>query len=192
MIRYLHASAAALLILLSASAVGADTRPLDVERSTLTVRVFKSGLFSALADNHVIRAPIAEGTMSDASPLAVTLKVKAADLRVLDPDLSPSKRAEVQTRMVGREVLDVASYPEITFESTMVGEAGPDRWTVTGQLTIHGKSRTITVPVTRQNGSYRGAVEIKQRDFGIEPISIAGGTVKVKDQLKIEFEIVPR
>ena len=34
-------------------------------------------------------------------------------------------------------------------------------------------------------------MSIKQRDYGITPISIAGGTVKVKDELAIEFEIVP-
>jgi hypothetical protein len=38
----------------------------------------------------------------------------------------------------------------------------------------------ITVQVSRQNGSYGGSVEITQRDFGIEPINIVGGGVKVK------------
>ncbi len=33
---------------------------------------------------------------------------------------------------------------------------------------------------------------MKQRDFGIMPISIAGGTVKVKDEIKIEFDVVAR
>jgi len=31
---------------------------------------------------------------------------------------------------------------------------------------------------------------LKQHDFGITPISIAGGTVKVRDELKVEFDIV--
>jgi hypothetical protein len=47
------------------------------------------------------------------------------------------------------------------------------------------------VPVTHEKGAYRGSVRIKQRDYGITPISIAGGTVKVKDELSIELEIVP-
>ena len=45
---------------------------------------------------------------------------------------------------------------------------------------------------TRANGRYRGTVTLKQRDFGIMPISIAGGTVKVKDEIKIEFDVVAR
>jgi hypothetical protein len=39
---------------------------------------------------------------------------------------------------------------------------------------------------------YAGEVTINQRDYGIEPIRIAGGAVKVKDEVKIVFEIVSR
>jgi len=42
----------------------------------------------------------------------------------------------------------------------------------------------------RQGGRYRGTAALKQRDFGIDPITIAGGTVKVKDEVKVEFDIV--
>ena len=164
-------------------------RSIDAERSTLTVFVYKSGLFSAFADNHVVRAPIARGSVSDSAPLHVDLLVRAAELKVLDPELGADKRAEVQTRMVGPMVLDVARFPEITFASTRVEPAGADRWTVTGRLTIHGQTRDIMFPVTRKDGKYRGDVPIRQRDFGIEPIKVAGGTVRVKDELKIQFEI---
>jgi len=48
----------------------------------------------------------------------------------------------------------------------------------------------MTFSVVRVNTTYRGEVAIKQRDFGIEPIRVAGGAVKVKDELKVRFEIV--
>ncbi len=67
---------------------------------------------------------------------------------------------------------------------------GTDRWTVSGRLTLHGVTRPTTFSVAQQNGRYRGTTILKQRDFGIEPISIVGGTVKVKDELKVEFDIV--
>jgi len=167
----------------------AGTKPIDVEQSTLTVFAYKSGLFSAFADNHIVKAPIAGGSISEDSPLKVDLTVRAADLRVLDPSLAPDRRAEVQARMLGPEVLDVTTFPDITFASTTIEPSGADRWNVTGRLTIHGQTRTITFAVSRANGRYRGDVPIKQRDFGIQPISIAGGTVKVKDELKVEFDI---
>ena len=55
-----------------------------------------------------------------------------------------------------------------------------------------GRVRPAVIRATRANGRYRGTVAVKQRDFGIMPISIAGGTVKVKDEIKIQFDIVAR
>jgi len=178
-------------LLRAPAGAGAAQRPVDVKRSTVTIFVSKSGLFSALADNHTIRAPLAGGSISAEPPLAVEATIKTAELSVLDPDLSASKRAEVQSRMLGPEVLDAKTYPQITFASTAIEPAGTDQWRVSGRLTIHGHTQTVMVPVTLEKGSYRGRVRIKQRDYGITPISIAGGTVKVKDELSIEFEIVP-
>jgi polyisoprenoid-binding protein YceI len=182
--------AVALLALLATTTAGAEPRPIDTERSTLTVFVYKSGVFSAFADDHVIRAPIASGTVSDEAPLAVSIEVKSASLKVLDPKLAEDKRAEVQTRMLGPEVLDTANHPAITFKSTEIAPAGESRWTVTGELAIHGQTRPAKFSVERREGRYRGTVTLKQRDFGIQPISIAGGTVKVKDEVKVEFDIV--
>ena len=172
------------------TAAAAETRPIDVERSTLTVLVYKSGLFSAFADDHVIRAPIARGLISTDAPATGTLTVRSASLTVLDPGLSAARRAEVQARMLGPEVLDSAAFPDIEFESTAIEATGPGRWRVSGRLTVHGVTRSATFLLTEGDGHYRGSVALKQRDFGIEPISIAGGTVKVKDELKIEFDIV--
>jgi polyisoprenoid-binding protein YceI len=170
----------------------AERRQIDAEKSTLTVSVYKSGLFSALADDHIVDAPLAEGTIDEVSPWSVSINVRAADLRVRDPNLSASKRADVQTRMVGPEVLDVEKFQSITFESTAIQPKGADSWTVAGRLTIHGQTRAVTFVTTRTNGRYRGSVAVKQRDFGINPISIAGGTVKVKDEVKVEFDVVAR
>ncbi len=172
--------------------VEAETRPIDVERSTLTVSVYKSGLFSAFADNHVIRAPISNGHVTDDRKLGVEVAVHASDLMVLDPSLPADKRAEVAVRMHGKEVLDTATYPEIVFVSTDLVADGADRWQMTGVLTLHGVSRSVTGFVVLHNGHYRGTLSIRQRDYGIHPISIAGGTVKVKDEVRIDFDIVTR
>lgn len=181
--------AASVVFMAAAVRAQVDPRPIDTGHSTLTVFVNKSGLFSAFADNHVIKAPIASGSISGESSPRVELAVHAADLTVIDPGVSADRRTEVQTRMLGPEVLDTAKFPDITFTSETIVPAGKDRWNVSGRLTIHGQTRVITFPVARVNGRYRGDVAIKQRDFGIEPITIAGGTVKVKDELKIQFDL---
>ena len=177
------------ILLATMTDVRGETRPIDVQHSTLTVLVYKSGLFSALADNHVISAPIASGSISEEAPLRIDLLIRSADLRVLDPGLAPERRADIQTRMLGSEVLDVTKFPEITFASTAIEPAGTDRWKVAGRATIHGQTRPIAFQVVRVNGKYRGEVVITQRDFDIKPIKVAGGAVKVKDELTLQFEI---
>lgn len=65
----------------------AQRHEIDSERSTLTVYVYRSGLFSACAHDHVITAPIAEGWVEFSALQSAQLRVDARMLRVLDPDL---------------------------------------------------------------------------------------------------------
>ena len=169
----------------------AQSKAIDVNKSTLKIRVFKSGAFSAFAHDHEIKAPIEEGKIEAGSSASVQLRVDSRKMRVLDPDISADKRAEIQHTMQGATVLDVEKFPEISYESTAVTSHGEGRWEVHGNLTLHGKKQPVAVEVSLQDGHYRGSASLKQTAFGITPISIAGGTVKVKDEIKIEFDIVP-
>src|SRR5215469_1816 len=72
----------------------------DTERSMLRVRVYRTGLFSALGHNHEIRAPIQRGTF-DEQTNAVDLLVDARALRVVDTEVSEKDRAEIQSTMLG-------------------------------------------------------------------------------------------
>ena len=179
-------SSLAFCIIASAVAV-AQEHPIDTASSKLTVRAFKTGLFSGFADNHEIEAPISEGSVDQAAG-HVSFAVDARRMKVLDPQMNPSRRQEVQQRMLGPEMLDTTRFPQIAFESTTV-EWSKDLYVVHGQLSLHGVTQPVVVNVRSENGRYKGTCTLKQRDFGIAPISIAGGTVKVKDELQIEFDI---
>ena len=63
---------------------------------------------------------------------------------------------------------------------------------VTGLLELHGASRSISFEITGGPEVYHGGVKLNQSDFGIKPVSIAGGTIKVKDRLDLEFEVDAR
>jgi polyisoprenoid-binding protein YceI len=178
----------ATVLLLLSTAVG-QMRPIDAERSTITVHVFKSGVFSGFADNHEIRAPIASGSL-DENAKRVEFVVDSRKLVVLDPNLSADKRQQVQDRMLGPEVLDSSQFHEIRFTADSVRQEGSDRFLVEGRLSLRGTTRPVSLHVAHSDQHYRGETTLKQHDFGIKPISIAGGTVKVKDELKIEFDIV--
>jgi len=55
---------------------------------------------------------------------------------------------------------------------------------------LHGQTRDVTVAVTMAQGHYLATVKLRQTDFGITPISIAGGAVSVKDEVQIDADIV--
>ncbi len=179
-LRFAPLAAAAFCLLASASDI-------DTQKSTLTVRVFKTGLFSAFAHDHQINAPIEHGTFSEEPP-AVEFVVAAEKLKALDKE-SPGNLAKIQKTMLGPEVLDTEKYPEIRFHSTSVERTGEAEWAVHGDLTLHGQTHPVTVKVNKSEGHYRGVVPILQKDWGIEPVSIAGGSVKVKNEVRIEFDV---
>ena len=193
---YRHRSTPAVLALVFtctapfADHMSAERRTVDTQRSTMTVRVFKSGLFRAFADNHVIQAPLLEGSVDDAPTAHVELVVDAHRMRVLDPGVSAKDREDVQARMFSPDVLDVQRFGQIRFHSTAVQRLEGDRWLVHGDLALHGQIRSIAVSVARENGRYTGSTALRQSDFAITPISIAGGAVKVKDEIAVEFAIV--
>ena len=186
-------AAALLLLAAGGTAAAPTTREIDVARSTLTIRVFKAGLFSAFGHNHVIRAPISQGSFEEAAALpTVQLRVDARQLQALDPDLSAKDRAEVQQTMLGPSVLDSAQFPEIRFHSLTIEKAGEGKWRVHGDLTLRGQTRPVLVEVTGEPGHYHGSAAVRQSDFGIKPVTAAGGAIKVKDEVRVEFEIFGR
>ena len=174
------------LTLLVSTVVLAKDRPLDTAQSRITIRVGKTGIFSAAGHEHEVSAPIAEGVIDDSGAGRVWFRVEAAKMQVL-----PEKdQAAVQKDMQDK-VLESATFPQIRFESTAIKKVGEGRWSVTGNLTLHGKTNPVLADVHVDGHAYAGQAAIKQSQFGIRQVSAAGGTVKVKDELKIDFVIVP-
>ncbi len=154
--------------------LAAADRSIDVEHSTLKIHVGKAGLFSAAGHDHRV---------------AFTVDARKLTL-VEDNKLSAEQQAEVEHTM-HTKVLQSESYPLISFHSTKIGRTGVNRWIVSGELTLHGRSRPIQADVRYGEGAYTGRATIKQTDFGINPVSVAGGVVKVKNELEIQFVVVP-
>jgi polyisoprenoid-binding protein YceI len=181
-----------LMFLLSAAApaFGApEGQPIDLVHSTMTVYVYKTGLLSGLAHNHEIKAPIAWGEVKSSEDLSVELRVDSSKLRVLDTEFSGDTRAKIQATVLSAEVLDVAHFPEIHFQSTEVEPSGTGHWVIHGNLELHGQTHPISLEVTLKDGSYEATAVLKQSSFGIKPVRVAGGTVKIKDEIKLAFSI---
>ena len=175
---------------------------IDSGRSSLNVDVFRGGLFKTLGHDHTVAARKFSGTVQfDPGKLrdsSVSLSIESSSLTVLDPHASEKERSEVQATMEGLKVLGVQAFPKIEFSSTRVSEvtqAGNGfAITLTGRLSLHGIEREITFPVhiSFEKNLLRaaGSASITQTDFGIVPIRLGGGTVRVKDQVKVNFDLL--
>jgi polyisoprenoid-binding protein YceI len=167
--------------------VSAQQHNIDTQKSTLTIHVGKTGLFSGLGHEHEVRAPIHSGTADTGPHPEVEVLVDTRALRVIDKDASEKEREEVQKTMLGPEVLDSERHQEIVFKSTGAEPAGQRQWTLRGNLTLRGQTRPVTVQVTLKDDRYTGAATVKQTDFGIKPPGKAG--VRAKDEVRIEFDV---
>jgi len=167
-------------------------------RGYFRIHVGAGGLFGAFAHDHHIEAQKVEGCANvDAKDLthsSIKLTFAASGVRVMDPGESAQDRATVQENME-KEVLRVSEFPRIVFESTAI-ELGvsANQLKVHGNLTIRDKTKPIIVPLTFKrlgDGTYQadGKYNFKQSTFGIKPIQLAGGTIKVKDELESEFQL---
>ena len=187
-----------LLILFTISSFGAEKACVIPGQGYFRIQVGTSGLFGAFGHDHSIEAQRVMGCATvdphEVVHSAVKLEFPTANIRVIDPKDSEKDRAEVQKTME-TQVLHISEYPLVTFASTAVEPAGEaNRFRVRANLTIRGKTVPVTIPVrlTRlANGTYRvaGEYSFKQSSFLIKPIQLAGGTVKVKDEVQTQFEL---
>jgi polyisoprenoid-binding protein YceI len=177
-------AAIALFLLITPNIVAAD-RPIDAARSKITIHVGKTGLFSAAGHEHEVSAPISEGAIDDSGNGRIWFRLEAAKMQVL-----PEKDQAAVQKDMQEKVLESANFPQIRFESTAIQKVANGKWSVTGNLSLHGKTNPVIAEVHAEGAGYAGTAIIKQSQFGIKPVSAAGGTVKVKDELKIDFVIV--
>jgi len=175
---------------------------IDHAKSKVEINVYKAGLFKAFGHDHLISVGEISGRVEfDTRKIensSVSMKVVANSLSVIDPGESEKNRNEIQATMTSPQVLDVAKFPEITFTSTSasVAKKTPEGWelTVAGKLNLHGVEKAVSLPlqfhVEGDQLVAAGEVFLLQTEYGITPVTVAGGGVKVKDKLRIGFTIV--
>lgn len=194
-----------LVALLAAAPLAAEPRSyrVDAGASAVKIQVGRAGLFKFAGHEHLVLATGVSGEVwADPDDLArslVTLRFDAAALRVSEQGEPPGDVAKVQAKMIGPDLLDIARFPSVQFVTTAVagelmeGDAYDLR--VTGELTLHGISRPLTLPVravlSGDTLSASGTTVLLHTDFGLTPVSVAG-VVKVKNQIAIDYKIVAK
>jgi len=175
---------------------------IDSRRSRFTVQAFSTGLLSAVGHNPTIgiRSFSGEVDFDPEGPSAgsLSVEIQAASLEVLD-DVSDRDRREIE-KVTKNDVLEVAQFPEIAFEAHDIAlkRLNESLYTaaIIGQLSFHGVTRrqTLGARIVDSGDMLRvsGDFTLKQSDFQIKPVSVAGGALKLKDELKFAFEMIAR
>lgn len=198
-----RATLCALWVLAANPAGAQETFVVDAAASSFRISVGKAGLFSFAGHAHEVLATAIEGRIvanrEEAARSSVNLRFGTSGLKVGGQGEPAEDVPKVQAKLAGPEVLNAVQFPEVTFRSTAVeARQSPDgSWNlrVTGDVTIKGVSRSLVLPLRVQLAegvlTATGQTVLKQREFGITPVSVAG-VVKVKNELGLDYKIVAR
>jgi polyisoprenoid-binding protein YceI len=106
-----------------------------------------------------------------------------------------SNHAERDKHLRGADFLDVAKYPEARFKSISYKPTGPGKATLTGELTLRGVTKPISIDVTEVGhgkdpwGGYRrgfeGTTRLRLKDFGI-PKDLGPASAELEMTLSVE------
>ncbi len=132
----------------------------------------------------------ANGNDAASAKIDVSIDASSVDTRVERRD----------AHLKSPDFLDVAKYPTITFKSTKVEAEGPNKWKVTGDLTLHGVTKQVALevegsgaPVQVMGNTRVGAsatTKIKRGDFGLTwNKALEAGGVLVGEEVAISIDI---
>lgn len=170
--------------------------------SRFVVQAYAGGFLSGFGHNPTIAIRDFTGD-ARFSPDAIEestlhLEIRADSLDVTN-DVSDKDRREIE-RTMREEVLETSRFPDIVYQGGVasVSELGPSRYRINlnGKLSLHGETReqTLVADLSVNGDTLRGfgSFTVMQTGFGIKLVSVAGGVLKVKDELKCSFDIAAR
>jgi polyisoprenoid-binding protein YceI len=173
---------------------------LDPGLSRFTAKAFATGLLASMGHNpsFAIRQFAGEAKFGADAPDQSTVRVVAqTESLELSDQVSDKDRREIE-RTTRTDVLDASRFPEIVFEasSPSLSKGGEGFYwaNITGKLTIRGvtQPQQVSAQVSVNDSQLRanGEFTVRQSSFGIKPVSVAGGTLKIKDDVKVTFDLV--
>ena len=186
MVRKLRIALALLCVLAAAPLFAADTYTVDKVHSDVSfqVRHFVSKVRGDFTDF--------EGTIQidqarpEASSVVFTIKTASVN----------TKNEGRDKHLNSEDFFDTAKYPEITFKSTKIAGNGKDKYNVTGNFTMHGVTKEITLPVTYTGsmkdprGTERAGFELtttlNRQDYGVKfNKTLDNGSLMLSDDVAV-------
>ncbi|MCB9794990.1 MAG: YceI family protein [Alphaproteobacteria bacterium] len=177
-------------------------------KGLLYLQVYKDPdtIAAALAHDHVVRASGWSGTVTwdaaDLSKCDVRITVPVNSLAVDEEDLrrqlgydtfpKAGEREDIKKEMLSEDQLFASKHPQITYKSSKC-EAQGDNVAVTGDLTIRGVTRPVTLTMTvkadQVNFQAKGSTAIKATDFGFDAYSAGFGALKNQNRMVMVINV---
>jgi len=178
--------ATALAIIISTLALSTIVRADDLKADPVhSFVVFDVHHFNAGYVYGTFAGPM--GTVTyDPSDLSKT----AFDVSV-NTDSIDTRNANRDADLKGADFFDVKQFPTMTFKSTSVTKTGDAALSVTGDLTVHGVTKSITLPMEMTGSGqgmrgetrtgFRGEFKINRHDYQIDkdPDSAVGAEIHI-------------
>lgn len=175
----------------------------DAAKSRVVIDVGKAGMFGFAGHAHAVLAPGVRGVVTldetDWRQSTVRLEFDASSLRVEANGEPAADVPKVQQVMLSAQVLDVARFSTVSFQSRRIsivgGTIGAADLQIDGVVTLHGVTRPLSVRARatldgRDSLATRGTFSLKQTDFGIQPVTAAAGSIRVRDAVDVQFLLV--
>jgi polyisoprenoid-binding protein YceI len=119
---------------------------------------------------------------------------------VIKVDSIDTRNEQRDGHLRGNDFLDIATFPEITFSSTSVEVVDEATLRVTGDLTIKGTTKPVTIDFSYEGNAvdpygnlrvgFEGSVVINRKDWGVTwNVALEAGGVLVSDKITLEFEV---
>jgi polyisoprenoid-binding protein YceI len=175
---------------------------INATASRFTVQAFATGILSALGHNPRIGIRDYDGEIQFVpetyEKTTVRVTVRSSAMEVLD-EMKKDDRIKLEQEMF-EKVLDVKHFATAVYASKAITVHKLDfdllQAQVTGELSFHGVTRThaFDARIASMGTTLRvsGEFWLRQSDYGIKPISFAGGALRLKDEVKFNFELVAR
>lgn len=178
---------------------------LNVDNTTILVRVGKAGSLAHLGHEHAVRAEALSGFAywpDDPMQARVEFTIPLNELSVDRPDalaalgledkLSGEKKAETKSNMLAS--LRAEQHPVMTARIRYGGgDVDRGRFATEAEIYLNGTMNRHEIPVhwEQRNGTRRvqGQFSLLQTDYGIEPYSALNGALQVADRLDITVEM---
>ena len=169
---------------------------LGPESGRLLVHTTRTGLGAKAGHDLTIEVTRWHGraTVDPATPAnsLVTVEVDADSFQVRKgtggvKPLSDADRAEIHKTL--KAILHTAQHPTITFRSRRV-DGSAASFACDGALTIMGVTRPVMVQGRVTDSRVIGGTTVVQSRWGIRPYSAFFGTLKLSDEVKVDFDVV--